>query len=326
MLSIKDNFNETISGGNPDRFIKQYEFMEMILEEPKGSTGKQGETIVGDWGITWEWPVGQLGHFPVHDAEHIALKDVTKWKEQLKVPRTDYSMEDWKAAMDHADAVREKGEKYVTAFVNPGIFEMTHHLMSMEEALIAYYEEPEAMHELIDRLTQYEIDRADQLIEHIHPEVIFHHDDWGGQRSTFMSPEMFDEFILPAYKKIYSHYKDNGVKYIVHHADCYAATLVPEMIDMGVDVWQGCMTTNNVPELIEKYGEKITFMGDIDSGVVDFPAWTRDIIEEKTREAVDECGKLYFIPCLTQGLGFSSFPGVYETTDEVIDELSKEKF
>ena len=39
------------------------------------------------------------------------------------------------------------------------------------------------------------------------------------------------------------------------------------MIEMGVDIWQGCLTTNNTPELI-KNGEKINFMGEIDNGLV----------------------------------------------------------
>ena len=30
-----------------------------------------------------------------------------------------------------------------------------------------------------------------------------------------------------------------GVDVIVHHSDSYAATLVPYMIEMGIDVWQG---------------------------------------------------------------------------------------
>jgi len=41
------------------------------------------------------------------------------------------------------------------------------------------------------------------------------------------------------------------------------------MIDLGIDVFQGCMTTNNVPELVKKYGGKISFMGDLDNGVLD---------------------------------------------------------
>ena len=32
MLTIKDNFMETIKGGHPDRFVKQYEYMDLILD------------------------------------------------------------------------------------------------------------------------------------------------------------------------------------------------------------------------------------------------------------------------------------------------------
>ena len=30
MLTIRENFMETIKGGNPDRFVKQYEYQEWI--------------------------------------------------------------------------------------------------------------------------------------------------------------------------------------------------------------------------------------------------------------------------------------------------------
>ena len=78
---------------------------------------------------------------------------------------------------------------------------------------------------------------------------------------------MFDEFLLPAYKKIYGYWKANGVEVIIHHSDSYAADLVPEMIEMGVDVFQGVVGTNNIPELIKQYGGQITFMGGLDNGI-----------------------------------------------------------
>ena len=124
-----------------------------------------------------------------------------------------------------------------------GIFEKLHYLMGMEDAMINFYEEPEAMHELIDYLADWEITLAEETIKYVHPDCLFHHDDWGSQTSLFISKEMFDEFLLPAYKKIYGYWKANGVEVIVHHSDSYAADLVPEMIEMGVDVFQGAVST-----------------------------------------------------------------------------------
>lgn len=327
MLTKRQNLMETIKGGNPDRFVNQYEFMEIILEAPMDLplAPAPGTVHKNKWGITFSWPEGQIGSFPLHDEEHKVLKDIIKWKESVKAPSVFYTDEEWAPAIAHANSVDRK-DKFVTTFCAPGIFEMTHHLMGMEDALMALYEEPEAMQELIDYVVEYELAYAKEVIDHIHPDALFHHDDWGSQKSTFIAPAMFEEFFLPAYKKVYGFWKDNGVELIVHHSDSYAATFVPFMIEMGIDIWQGVMTTNNTPELIKKYGEQISFMGDIDSGVVDFPGWTPEIMEREVERACKNCGKLYFIPCLTQGLNLSSFPGVYECASETIDKVSKKIF
>lgn len=325
MLTKRQNLLETIKGGNPDRFVNQYEFLNMILEMPLGSGSKYGCTWKDNWGITWQWPEGQLGAFPVHDDEHRVLKDVTEWKKYVKIPEIDTSDKAWAAAVAHANSV-DRNEEFVSPFYAPGVFEMTHHLMGMEDALMGLYEEPEAMHELIDAITQYELDAAKVIIEKLHPDCIFHHDDWGSQKNSFVSPAMFEEFFLPAYKKIYGYYKANGVELIVHHSDSYAANLVPYMIEMGVDIWQGVMNTNNIPELIKKYGEKISFMGGLHSGLIDFPDWTPENCTKHVEEACKANGNKYFIPCLTAGLPKGYFPNVYETVSTAIDEMSKKMF
>lgn len=53
MLTIKDNFMETIKGGHPDRFVKQYEYMDLILDpilDHCGGFCNPGERKVNDWG------------------------------------------------------------------------------------------------------------------------------------------------------------------------------------------------------------------------------------------------------------------------------------
>ena len=325
MLTIKENLLETIKGGTPDRFVKQYEFLEVILEVPGPIFAGPGQTVKNEWGITFSWPEDQIGPFPVHDDEHRLLKDITQWRDIVKAPSLDFPDEAWAPAVEHANAV-DRNEKFVAPFFAPGLFEMTHHMMGMEDALMNLYEEPELMHELIEYLTDFEIRKAQVVIDRIKPNALFHHDDWGGQISTFMSPDMFREFYLQSYKRIYKFWKDAGIELVVHHSDSYGATLVPDMIDMGIDIWQGVMTSNNTPDLIKKYGGQISFMGDIDSGPLDHQNWDAKMIAEHVEKACRRCGKHYFIPCLTQGLGFSSFPGVYDAANESIDQMSREMF
>lgn len=86
------------------------------------------------------------------------------------------------------------------------------------------------------------------------------------------------------------------------------------------------MTSNNIPELIQKYGGQISFMGGIDSAKVDHPGWTREEVRAQVERACRECGKLYFIPNASQGLAISTFPGVYDALSEEIDNMSKIMF
>ena len=328
MLTGKENLREVMKkDGNPDRFVKQYEFLHLLVPDtyymgnypiiPGSPDG------VDQFGVTWTLPEGQMGAFPLHDDAHRVLKDITKWRE---VVHKHYVPEDpgyW-GMLNGIAAQADRDNQYVCAVQTQGIFERLHALMGMEDALANFYEEPEEMHDLIDALTELEIDFAKTMIERCHIEAVLHHDDWGATENSFLSPSMFEEFIVPAYKKIYGFYKENGIL-IVHHNDGYAKNLVPYMIEMGIDIWQGCIPANDLPELIEKYGGQITFMGEIETRLLDVPTWTPELVKEEVERACRKCGKHSFIPCLTAGMPFTVFvPGA--TVDAEIDRMSKEMF
>lgn len=325
MLTIRQNLLETIKGGKPDRFVNQYEAFKLLFHPTMvtSPSPQYGELNVKNaWGITNSWPIGTPGRFPVHTPEKVVIKDITHWRDYVHAPSVKFSDAQWEPFIKQAEEV-DRNEYFATPFIAPGVFEQCHHLGEIQQTLVNFYEEPEHMHDLIEYISDWECSLAEELCKNLKPDAIFHHDDWGGQISTFMSPDMFEEFYLPAYKKIYGLYKSLGVELIVHHSDSYAATLVPFMIDMGIDIWQGAMTTNNIPELIKKYGGKISFMGGIDSAKVDYEGWSREVIASEVKRACDENGKLYFIPNASQGLNVSTFPGVYDTISEEIDKYSK---
>lgn len=329
MLTIRENFMETIKGGYPDRFVNQYEYMDMIADPIFTNCGGMcdlGKKRTNDWGVTLYWQEGTPGPFPMCEGETKLIKDVTLWKEVLKTPDPrQYSAEEWKPAEDLAKSVDRK-EKFAAAFVITGIFEKLHYFMGIEDTMINFYEEPEAMHDLIDHLTDWEIECAKVQIEHMRPDALFHHDDWGSQRSTFMSPAMFEEFILPAYEKIYGFWKKNGVEVIIHHSDSYAAILVPAMIQMGVDVWQGAVSDNNIPELLKKYGNKLSIQGGLDNGKYDKVDWSREEIHRGLNDLFETAGTRYLIPGLTMGGVGSTYDGVYDAVTEEINKFSKKYF
>ena len=189
MLTIRENFMETIRGGHPDRFVKQYEYQEWI-NDPLfpiyfGNIIPGGEWVNG-WGVKNKFPAGVPGPFPCCEGDDKVCKDVANWREYVKAPNLVLPPEAWKDCIEQVSHIDRK-EKFVTAKVFCGIFEKLHYLMGMEDAMINFYDEPEAMHELIDYLTDWEITLAEETIKYVHPDALFHHDDWGSQRSLFIS-------------------------------------------------------------------------------------------------------------------------------------------
>ena len=99
MLTKRENLIETLKGvnGHPDRFVNQYEPFTIIYATPVTAQSPMptlgGEPKKDAWGVTKHWPEGTPGAFPIHDEEHLVLKDMENWRSQVKAPRLKYRME-----------------------------------------------------------------------------------------------------------------------------------------------------------------------------------------------------------------------------------------
>lgn len=329
MLTPRQNLLECIRGGHPDRYVNMFEaFSPMIPGNPLlDPTLNEEGFMIDEWGATFRTIEGQPGFFPVHEPGRIVCTDITEWKDQVTPPGDVSDPALWEAAAAAAAQV-DRSEKFVCCALIPGVFERVHHLHEITETLADLYEEPEAIHELIEVIVDWELRLAEAICTYVKPDAIFHHDDWGTQISTFMAPEMFEEFLLEPYKRIYGYYKDHGVELIIHHSDSFGETLVPYMIEMGIDIWQGALrATNDIPALLDRYGDRIAIMGGIESQVIDKPDWTEEEARREVEAAFDAIPRTTgFIPCLTSGADTGGYPGIYEYVTQLIDERSERDF
>ncbi len=328
MLTAKENMAEVMRNGHPDRFVNQFEAMQLLVHPfmMTSPSPQKGEVnIVNAWGITNSWPENEPGSFPVHNPDTIVVKDIEDWREYVHAPSLKFSQDLWDVAKKMYDDV-DGTKSFKAVFVAPGLFEQTHHLCEITNALTYYITNEDEMHDMIKYLTEWELELAEGICSNLHPDMLFHHDDWGSVDRTFLRPEMFEDYFLEPYKQIYGYYHSHGVEFVVHHSDSYAATLVPDMIEMGINVFQGCMETNNLTELIDKYGDKICFMGGIENRAVEFEGWTDENCEAVARRVCDTYGKQHFIPCIAQGGPGSVFPGVYTSLADAIDKINEEQF
>ena len=134
-----------------------------------------------------------------------------------------------------------------------------------------------------------------------------------------MSPETWREFFKEPYRKLYSYLHENGV-IVMHHGDSYMEPIAEDMAEIGVDIWQGVLPTNDIVGLSKRLDGRMTLMGGIDS-VIDRNDASEEEIRNETRRALNEYGNLKnFIPSMTYGGPGTIRPDV---EDIIIDEIAK---
>ena len=323
MLSLKENFIETLKRGKPDAFVNEWEpfpqvwdpvFYYMYPIVPGGPVAKS------PLGVTLAWPEHEPGSMPIINDETKIIKDITKWRDYVTFFDFREKGLDWAQAKADADKIRADG-KFVMFWNVNGVFEMSHFLMGIEDTLINLIEEPEASHDLINAIKEFKLSQLRYLMEELKPDVVMTHDDWGAKSRMFMAPEVWRTYYKEPWREIFSLIKSLGAV-TMHHADSFLEPIAKDLVEIGVDVWQGVLPSNDIMKIKKDTDYKLVLMGGIDASIVDVVDWTEDVVRAETARACrDYAEGGMFIPCLTYGGEGSIFPGV---NDVIMDEVRKQ--
>ena len=327
MATAKEIFLETLKpDGKPERQLVQYEALAVQIPDPVflyvGNGSRPGVTVKNQWGVTILFPEGDPGPTPLITSETKVCPDITRWREFVHAPDIEAACaEGWEPFIGMGRAAAG-ADKLLTAFWPTGLFEQCHFLMGFEDTLANFYEHPQEMHELIDSLTEFRLKYAKLLIDKLQPDAILSHDDWGAKEALFMSPEMWREFFKEPYRKIYQYIRSRGV-IAIHHADSYLAPIVEDMAEIGIQVWQGVLPENNIPELQKRLKGSMVLMGGI-GAAIDRPDSTEEEIRAYVRNALETyCPGGHFIPSITYGGPGTVFPHVNPIINEEIEAYNK---
>ena len=323
MQTPKEIFLELLKpNGRPERVLKQYEALYMCLNDPINTylrgNRRRGTVSRDRWGTTISFPADAPGAIPVHTDDLTVCPDVTHWEETVHAPDLAASCtagwEDCRAAARSAAGE----EKLLAGFMGTGIFEQCHFLMGFENTLTALYEHPDEMHRLIDYITDYRLGYVKLLIDNLHPDVIFSHDDWGTKDALFMHPDMWRAFFKEPYRRFYGYIRSRGC-IAIHHADSYLVPIVDDMAEIGIQVWQGVLPENDIPALQRHLQGKLVLMGGIGAAIDRSDATAEEVCDYTRRTLRTCCPGGHFIPSITYGLPGAVYPHIDRHIDETID-------
>lgn len=141
------------------------------------------------------------------------------------------------------------------------LFERAWSLVGMENLMTWMLLEPVFVHDLLDRITEYNIEmiRKSAAIGGI--DCVRFGDDWAGQHGLLFGKDLWLEFIKPRLKRMCEAVRKEGL-FVAQHCCGKVDELIPEMIDAGIHLFDPFQPeVMDVYEIFRKYYGKISFMG-----------------------------------------------------------------
>lgn len=280
--SVKDNYIRCVKGQQP-YWMPAY-FYETNTVWPDAMEEHPVPEVDGYdwWGVYWTM-VEKVGGMITKPGTR-TISDFARWKEELEWP--DLSVVDFEADGKKLQKTMDPERPHIYECVE-GIFERLHEMIPFDESLMAFYEEPELLEEFFQKMADYKIESTEKIFKYYgQVDGVLYHDDWGTERSGFFSNEMFREQLMPATRRFLKFVKDQG-KFIELHSCGRNMQYVPEMIEMGIDMWMPQMRANDADYLYNHFGKQMTFC----FGMEIPHDWKEAEIRKAVRDFVDHYGE-----------------------------------
>ncbi len=241
----------------------------------------EGKLHKDEFGCVWDRSSGMPHPVQYPLASDYRLLDSYEMPDPYHAGRFD-------AARALADRWRDRA--FIFGKLGMVLFERAWSIRGMVELMIDMVERPEFVHELLDRiLIEWDLPIIDQQID-IGVDGFYFADDWGTSTGLMFSPQMWRTFIKPRIATIFEHCHERGV-YVGLHSDGRIQTLFPDLIEIGLDIFNPLEPSVMDPvEMKKLYGDKLTFYGGVDVERT-MPYGTPDEVRAEVRELASNLGK-----------------------------------
>ncbi|MBT3271556.1 MAG: hypothetical protein HN368_00255, partial [Spirochaetales bacterium] len=146
-----------------------------------------------------------------------------------------------------------------------GVFGTLRDLLGAEECLLAFYDMPAMVHDIIDTYTSLWLDLYCEISRRVQIDIIHIWEDMSGKQGSLISMEMVEEFMMPSYDHITAFAEENGVSIVSVDTDGLCNELVEVMSVHGVNAFMPfeVQAGNDIEEYRRRYPE-LGIMGGLD--------------------------------------------------------------
>lgn len=238
-----------------------------------------------------EWGVGHvpagLAHF---SSMRHPMENFTTAKEVWDFPAPDFLADyRWEGVAEQVRKIKEAG--YLAAYTAIQVFEPAWYLRGLENMLVDLYEENEIGKACLERVCRIQ-EQVSAKIAEMGVDLIVFGDDVGTQKSMMMSKDIWhDQIRFTMERCIAAAKRVNPDVLAYYHSDGNILDIIPELIEVGVDVLNPIQPECMDPvEVKEMYGDRLSFWGTIGTQTT-MPFGSAQEVAETTRRMIETVGK-----------------------------------
>ena len=176
------------------------------------------------------------------------------------------------------------------------LYERAWTLRGMEHLMMDFHDHPGFVHELLGRITDYNIEQVREALKH-DIDAVYFGDDWGQQRGLQMGPRRWREFIYPMLKRMYGAVREAG-KFVMIHSCGDVDELFDDLIVAGLNCFNPFQPeVMDVYELLPRYRGRLAFHGGLSTQRT-LPFGTPDTVRAEVRRLLElgRAGGYIFAP------------------------------
>lgn len=182
-----------------------------------------------------------------------------------------YEFSEQRLAADWERVAREHlKDGRATVVSIPGGFDEPRQLMGEEALCVAFYEQPELVHDILSTIGDTAKRVLDRVSATVQVDELSVHEDLAGKSGPLVGPRQVEEFIKPYYRKIWDMLADRGARLFSQDSDGNIEHVIPAFLDAGLNVMYPMEPAAgmDIVKLRKTYGKRLAFWGGIDKHVL----------------------------------------------------------
>ncbi len=169
------------------------------------------------------------------------------------------------------------------------LFERAWSIVGMENLMLWMLMEPGFIHDLLDNIAEYNIKLIHESAKVGGIDAVRFGDDWAGQNGLLIGEDLWREFIKPRLKRMCDAARMENL-YIGQHCCGKVESLIPDMIDVGINVFDPFQPeVMDIYEIFKRYYGKISFLGGL-SIQKTLPYGSVNDVSKESHKLLDELG------------------------------------